>query len=254
MTRQEILNTERKLIQKQESISITKEELQRRLPKNTSHVVTDRIIELISNMENDIDLPQSFMEEKVLSGLHLLGGSGTLTLDGYLNAVKYVHLTRFMTNKEAYSIVFRKKYEERVESGKSVDQYVGAFNTTDTVKELRNMMVISPSLEYHHVFREMVDRGTNIARGISANGSPVSANVQANMIGKMLEVLAPEKDSTIDIKVGMSDDAMSVQQGIFDQLSKLSASQASDAKAGKSITEIQQIGLVVEPVIEAEIE
>ena len=83
---------------------ITKEKLKALLPRKTTIAVTDEIMKLIHNMEEDTGLPQEMMEEDLMSYTHLLSGT-TNGMKDLVNAIKFCNLKRNYENKVAWSIV-----------------------------------------------------------------------------------------------------------------------------------------------------
>ena len=229
------------------AIGITKEELEQRMPRGTSHKVTDKILDAINNIERDIDLDQGMMEEKIISSLHLLGqGLKGVTLEKYVNAVKYVNLKKFMLNKEAYSIVFREKYNELVSKGKQVDNFVAMYNQTDLVVELEKQSILPAHVEYNHVYHEMIANLANVARGSSASGRDVSPMVQVTAASKLLDHLAPPVENTIDLKIGVSDDTKSMYDELTKQLAASAKVQRERLENGASIEDVQKIGITID--------
>jgi len=233
-----------------EAIGITKEELTKRMPRGTNHKVTEHILEVIQNIEKDTALDQGMMEEKVLSSLHLLG-TGQYTLKAYINAVKFVNLQQFMTNREAYSIVFRQKFNELEAKGKQIDNFVAMYNGTDLVIELTKKKILAPSLQYNHVFHEMIEIEANLARGVSSTGAPVSPMVQHLSSSKLIEVLALPEDNTIQLKVGMNDETKSIQLGLTKQLERTLDLQMERLAKGESINDVQKLGIVDVTMVES---
>ena len=226
-----------------ESIGITKEELTKRMPRGTNHKITEHVLSLINNIEDDTALDQGMMEEKVLSSLHLLG-TGQYTLESYINAVKFVNLKQFMSNKEAWSIVFRKKFNDLEAKGKQVDNHVAMYNGTQLVVELGKKLIVAPSLQYNNVFHEMVQIDAGLARGFSSTGAPVSPMVQHLAASKLIEVLALPEDNTIELKVSMNDESKSIQLGLTEQLAKMADVQMARLAGGASINDVQKLGLI----------
>ncbi len=62
------------------------------------------------------------------------------------------------------------------------------------------------------------------------------------------------EDNNVTLKIGMTDDATKIQQGLFEQLAMNSELQLAALRAGSSIGEIQKIGISTDKIIEAEIE
>ena len=65
---------DKQMAHKPESIGVTREEIQSRLPRGTSYKVTDSIVELVNNLGSATDLDQGMMEEQFLQSLHVLDG------------------------------------------------------------------------------------------------------------------------------------------------------------------------------------
>ena len=89
---------------------ITAERLKQMIPKGCATAVTEDILKIINSMENDTGLPQEYMEEKLMSNMHLLKGRQGVGIEKLINALKFCNLKQNMTNEKAWSIVFPKKY------------------------------------------------------------------------------------------------------------------------------------------------
>ena len=116
-----------------ESQNITREKLKKFLPKGSSVQVTDEIVDMINNMERDTGLPQTLLEEDVMSYMHMVGKVGGVGINELVNAVKYCNLKRNRSNKEAWAIVFPRKYDELTAAGKPVDNFVSMYNSSKLV-------------------------------------------------------------------------------------------------------------------------
>jgi len=73
---------------------ITKGRLEGLLPKGSKHNITDKILELIDNMEDDTGLPQDMLEEDVMSYMYILKKAPRTSLEELVNAVKFCNLKR----------------------------------------------------------------------------------------------------------------------------------------------------------------
>ena len=101
---------------KTESQNITVEKLKQFMPRGTNAKVTEDIVKIIQNIENDIGVNQEYAEEQVMSCMSLMGKQG-VTLEKLVNAVKFCTLKRHYDNKKAWAIVFPAKYDELVANG-----------------------------------------------------------------------------------------------------------------------------------------
>jgi hypothetical protein len=224
-----------------ESQKITKEKLRAILPAKTSVAVTDEIIELIHNIENDTGLPQDLVEEDIMSYAHLLGGT-TNGLRELVNAIKYCNLKRNYTNKEAWSIVFPEKYDRLISLEKAVDNHVSAYNGSKLVIAIDKEMLIPVHLQYAGYFHAAVKKQFELMNGKGANGK-TTAMVEHLAAKELALLTAAPVDTKIDFKVSPSDKALDLQKEMNDQLKAIVASQRARLENGESIVDVQAIGV-----------
>lgn len=236
-----------------DSQNITREKLKKFLPKGSSTQVTDDVLEAISNMERDTGLPQNLLEEDVMSYMHLVGKIGGVGIAELVNAIKYCNLKRNRSNKEAWAIVFPKKYDELTEAGKPVDNFVSMYNGSKLVVAIDKEMIIPVYVQYSAYRHFAIKKQYELA-----SDSDVSAMVQ-HLAAKELYAMTkmPEDNKTIELKVGMSDAAMAQQQELNDNIAALVANQAAAFRRGDKTEELQRIHIEVAetaPIIDAEID
>jgi len=224
--------------------NIDKDKLQRMLPKGTNHKVTDEIIAIISSMEEDVGLYQDYMEESLLTHLPVLSTTKT-DLDDYVNAIKYCNLKQNMSNTKAWEIVFPDRVKSLQEKGTMsfLSSHVAMFNKRDIVVKLDAQMMISIHIQYAPVFHKSMHKLIDLSNGISADGTPVSAHVQFLSAKELVEQTKMPEDNTIELKIGMSDEAKSVQEKLTEQLARSVDIQMKRLDAGESISDIQSIGI-----------
>ena len=150
-----------------DSQNITVEKLKKFMPKGTSSKVTEDIVKIIRNIENDTGVSQEYAEEQVMSCMGLLGKQG-VTLEKLVNAVKFCCLKRHYDNKKSWAIVFPKKYDELVANGKYIDSHVSEYNSTYCVVEVDKMMMVPFYLQYNHLKHEALMTQAKLMRGIGA--------------------------------------------------------------------------------------
>lgn len=240
-----------------DSQNITREKLKKFLPKGSSTQVTDEVLEAIRNMERDTGLPQNLLEEDVMSYMHLVGKIGGVGIGELVNAIKYCNLKRNRSNKEAWAIVFPKKYDELTEAGKPVDNFVSMYNGSKLVVAIDKEMIIPVYVQYSAYRHAAINKQYQLMNGDDGHGGNVSAMVM-HLASKELYAMTkmPEDNKTIELKVGMSDAAMAQQQEMNDTLASLVANQARMFASGMSAADVQKVHSirVVEESIEAEIE
>jgi hypothetical protein len=223
---------------------LTKEKLQEMLPKGTSHRVTDEIIELVHRMEDDTGLPQDYLEESLLSNLHILKGM-KVRLKDYVNAIKYCNLKRNLSNERAWSIVFPDRYDRLVQLNKDPSPHVSIYNSSDLVTKVDAEMIVAEHIQYAPVFHEAIRREAQLMRGIDANGEPVSAHVQHLAASTLLERLAPPKETKLDIRIGQSDEAKQATEQMLEEMRKVAERQKQLIERGFNIEDVQRLDLKV---------
>lgn len=238
-----------------ESQNITVEKLQKFIPKGTNIKVTEDIVKIINNIENDTGLNQNYAEERVMSSLQLLGKQG-VTLEKLVNAVKYCTLKRHMTNKKAWAITFPAEYDRIVARGGNIDTHVSMFNSTYLVVEIDKMMLVPFYIQYDALKHEALERQANLMRGIGANKSDyVSPHIQHLASKAVYEMLKAPEDRSIELKIGQSDAAIEQQREMSENIAKIVEMQAQMFKNGGKAKDIQKIHLVKQDdYIEAEVD
>jgi len=223
-------------------LGITREELQSRMPKGSSAKITDEIIALLNSMEDDTGLDQGLLEEQFLSNLHLIENT---TFKKLIAAVKFVNLKRFMENKDAYSIVFREKYNRLIAEGRDVNNYVSMYNRSPLIVEIEKKTILPAHLEYSKTRHNMIMRLESLANGVCANGGKVSPMVQATAASKLLDQLAIPAEHTVNLNFGLTDKAVSVQERLIEQLNTMTEKQYNELISGADLNDVQQLGINV---------
>ena len=96
---------------------ITKEKLERLLPKYTRKEITDELLEHIATMGETTNLSQKLLEEDLMSYTHLINHQ--ITMKTLVDAVKFCNLKRHHTVAKAWEIVFPELAQNRFkQSGK----------------------------------------------------------------------------------------------------------------------------------------
>ena len=227
--------------------NINKEKLERMLPKGTNHKVSDEIINMIASMEDDTGLFQDYMEESLLTQLPILSEVKT-DLNDYVNAIKYCNLKQNMNNTKAWEIVFPERVESLKSKGTyaSISSHVAMFNKRDIVVKIDAQMMISAHIQYAPMFHAARKKQFNLMNGNSADGTPVSAHVQHLAAKELREITEMPEDNSIELKIGISEEAKNVQDRLTEQLAKATDIQMKRLQAGESISAIQNIGISVD--------
>lgn len=227
-----------------ESQSITREKLKRFLPKGSSVQVTDEVLDMINNMERDTGLPQDLMEQNLMSYMHLIGKIKSISINELANAMKYCTLKRNMTNKEAWAIIFPKKYDELVASNRQVDSHVSMYNSSKIVVEIDKQMIIPVYIQHNAYHHAAIKKQYDLMNGIDGEGGQVSAMVMHLAAKELALITKMPEDKTIELKIGMSDAAMAQQQEMNDNIAALVANQAAAFRRGDKTEELQRIHVI----------
>ncbi len=238
-----------------ESQNITKDKLKKFIPKGCAAAVTDEIVDIINNIESDTNLPQEYMEERILSSMHLLGGRG-VTIEQLTNAVKYCNLQQDMTNEQAWAITFPAKYDKLVSENRMVASHVSMYNKSKLVLEVTKGMLVPVHITHQPIFFKAVQKQIDLMNGISANeGERVSAHVQFLASKELAEITKQPEDNTIELKIGASDAVLEVMKEQNDSISEMVRQQKEAFKRGVNVQELQKVHVVHnEEIIDGEIE
>ena len=235
--------------------SITVESLKSYLPKGSSTVVTQEIVDIINRAENQCGVDQDLIEEQLVSYTHLLGPR--VGFETLLNAIKFVNLTMIpkMTNAKAYKIVFPKKAAEIEGRDQSVDSFASMYNQTKTVVAIQKLLIVPAYITYQPLHHAAIKKQFDLMNGIGARpNDKVSATVQHMAAAKLADLTRMPEENTVELKIGMSDDAKSLQQGLMDQIGAFTKLQMARLEKGEDISSVQKLGISVDAIIEAQIE
>ena len=224
-----------------DSQNITKEKLKKFLPKGSSAQVTDEILEMIHNMENDTGLPQELLEEDVMSYMHMVGKVGGIGIYELVNAIKYCNLKRNRNNKDAWAIVFPRKHDELVAAGKTTDNFVSMYNNSKLVVAIDKEMMVPAIVQYSAYYHASIKKQFQLMNGDDGHGGNVSAMVMHLASKTLMETLKMPEDKSIELKIGASDAVLAQQQEMNNNIAALVANQAAAFRRGERTEELQRI-------------
>ena len=228
-----------------ESQNLTVEKMKSFLPKGTGAKLTQAIVDDINKIEDATGLPQEYMEEKIMSNMHMLGGSG-ITVEKLVNATKYANLCEHYTNKKAWQITFPAKYDKLEKAGKFIDSHVSMFENSALVVEIKKQMMIPMYVTYKPFLKESIMKLVNLSRGKGATDDDrVSAHVQMLSASKIVDILQMPEDNTIELKIGASDAVLEQQAEMNTHLASLVASQSAAFRAGGKAIDVQKVHLKI---------
>ena len=237
-----------------QSQNLTVGSIKKHLPKSTNIKVTQAIVDKLNSVEEDCGIEQELFEEQVLSYIHLAKSGGLLKL---MNALKFFTLTQIpsISQVTAYRIVFPDKAKERDDLGKDVSSYACMYAGSKMVTEITKMQVLGFYITHAHLKNWGISKMVDLANGIGASPDDrVSATVQLNATIAIMDKVAPPEDNSIELKLGMSDDAKSVTKGLMEQIAENTKLQRARLDAGEDIGSVQRLHISSDKVIEAEVD
>ncbi len=239
--------------------NITEDAIRKLLPKGTHMKVTDEVMKMIHNMEEDSGLPQELLEEDLMSYMYLVGNSKGNSVKDLVNAVKYCNLKRNYGNKEAWSIVFPERYNRLVDLNKQVDNHVSMYNSSKLVVAIDTEMLIPVSFTYsshfHAAVKELYKIGVQGKGGKNTDGKEMTVTpmVRVQALKELTTITKPMEEQKVSLSVKPSEAAMSIQAEMNDQLKAIVAHQKSRIDAGDNVLDVQNIGISFDDIVEAEV-
>ena len=223
--------------------TITAEKLRMFLPKNSRVKVDQATVELINKLIDESACHKGLMEERLMSHLHLMGPG--IGFKQVMNGVQFVTLstTPGMTQAKAYALVFPDKTQEILERGGDVSSFASQYAGTKVPTTIMQDIQIGPSLTYAPLRHQLVQKYLELINGKAADG-PASATVQLNATIALMEYIKIPEAMTINLNHSVADEAKAIQQNLADQIENMAAIMVKGYQSGKSINEIQKIGIV----------
>tara|TARA_R110001606_G_scaffold138275_1_gene276351 strand:+ start:1921 stop:2724 length:804 start_codon:yes stop_codon:yes gene_type:complete len=228
--------------------NLTMEKLQTFMPKGSSVKLTESILQTIHKAEDDTGIDQGLFEEQVCSYTHLLGPG--ISMEKLMNAIKFVTLAKVVGgNAKAYRIVFPDKTDEIESRKQTVDSFASMYNTTKAVVEVQKLNMIGTHILYAPLQNQIVQKYTNLMNGVGASPDDyVSPTVQLNATIAVETMIKQPGDTSMELKIGMSDSAVNVTQSIFEQLAVVAKNQKQLLEAGGDIGTVQRLGVTTDVV------
>jgi len=233
-----------RIIDPEDSQNITAEKIKAMLPKGTSVVVTDSIIESIQSMGEESDLPQNLLEEDFMTYLQLIGKKKGLGLKHLINAIKYCNIKRTTSNHNAWAITFPVKYDRLIAAGKPVDNHVGMYEKSFLVSEIDREMLIPVHIQYAGAFHKMAQQNIRIAMGDAGldeygERRKVSAMVMQQACRTGMEMFKAPETAKIDSTVSANDAMLESQNEMNTHLASLVQAHADSFRRGEDVSKLQ---------------
>lgn len=178
---------------------VSRELLQKTLPKKVQGALTDQIMDTLNNTITDPNFREIYREN--LLGFTGIIAEGKYKLSSYINAVRYVSYTATGANgTEAYAKTFPDKYESLVREGaskKTISSYATTFKKTQLVQKIYEQMMIPVHIFNADIFQTAINTQAKLM--LSAN----SEKVRSDAANSLLTHLKPPEVKKIELDVGV---------------------------------------------------
>ena len=238
-----------------DGIRMDRETLVKYMPKGFTGKITDEVLAMLNNVETDTGMSKELFSEQLYSYTHLL--TGGVGIEVLANAIKFVNLRMLpkMGAAKAFAIVFPEKAKEIEDRGSTVDSFASMYAGTKTVVAVQKLILVPVYISHAPIHNATLKKLFDLSNGIGARADDkVSPTVQMNAAIALNAATKMPEDNSVTLKIGMTDEATKIQQGLFEQLAMNSELQLAALRAGKSIGDVQRIGVNVDRIIEAEID
>lgn len=229
---------------------VTFESVREMLPKSVNNMTVQAVVDHIHGIEDEYGIPQDMFEDQFMSYSHLLGKG--ISIDKLINAIKFVSFVQAgNTQSEAYAIVFPAKVASMKAEGRDWSSFAAMYAQTKAVVSIMKTAILSPYITYKPWEAKVMQKLTHLMDGRGAKETDyVSPTVQLNAALGFLSYIKPPEENKLTLNVGMTDDAKAVQQNLADQIAIMARQQQEQFQAGRSLKDIQRVGIVLEADVE----
>lgn len=237
-------------IQEDEEFLITEETLKPLLRGKVNDATIKSIVQQLEELEEHDGISRDYFEEQFISHMDLLGqGTPAQVL---INAIKFVSLVQSgLTNQRAYDAVFPQKAAQVYARGSNTSSFASEYAKKKTVVEVLKRSIIRDDIRFAPLKDKLLFKLVELSNGRGAKETDyVSPTVQMNSTIAAIDLLKTPNDKAIDIKIGYSDEAKAMQKTIAEQLSINAALMRKQFEEGKSLKDIQRIGITINAEVE----
>lgn len=223
------------------------------LGRKKGHLVTQDLVDELNHLCEQPDYGEEFVDYYVRY-YNILEKNNQWTTPKYMNALKFFSLVESNHSLvDAYVKTFPDRLAARHARGENKNQMGGEasrFNASELVNEIRKVARIPVELTNYHTFQAAIRRSVELM-----NDPEVSPAVQQKAAETLIRELKPKEDATVNIKIGMSDEAKSQQARLVDHIGTIALNQQKMLASGMKIEDIQRLNVQIsKDVIDADIE
>ena len=217
------------------------EVLQEQLGKKKSHLISEDTVDELNKLVDDPDYGEEFLDSYV-SYFNVMEKSSQWTTPKYMNAMKFFTLLEMGSSAvDAYVKVFPGRLESRQARGEGKDNMGGEasrFNASALVNEIRKIATIPVQLIHRNLLHESILKSAELM-----NDPEVSPAVQQKAAETLIRELKPAEDTTVNLKVGATDETLAIQKQMVEQVQNVAINQRKLLESGMNLEEIQKLSL-----------
>ena len=209
------------------------------------------VLEKIHSIEEKDGILQDYFEEQFLSYSDLVGPG--VSIDKVINAIKFVaYVQSGLSNTKSWELVFPEKTVQiKGRKGGDTSSFATEYAKSKTVVEILSRSAIRADIEFMPVRNQLIKKLVDLSNGKGAKVDDyVSPTVQLNATLGALDYLKPPEDKSIDLKIGLNEEAMAMQQTLANQIAASAAAMRAQFEKGGSLREIQKVGIAIDAEIE----
>ena len=210
---------------------LTREQLQKAMPKDVRHRISDEIIEQINKLIEEPELRDSF-RENILSYAGVMA-DGKFKLKSFIDACRYVSYKLLgSSNMEAYSKTFPERYQKMVDDGtdnSTMSAYASMYNKNQLVNKIYEQTLIPT----HVLNADVYQKAINTQAYLMMNAK--SEKVQTDAANSLLNHLKRPETNKIQLDIGYKndktlDDLRATTQALVEQQRRLLEEKVIDVK------------------------
>ena len=215
--------------------------VQAQLGKKKQHLVTDETVSELNKLIADPDYGEEFLDS-YMSYFNIMEKNSKWSMDNYMNAMKFFTLLEVGDSQvNAYAKVFPNRLQARLDRDQSIDDMRGEasrYNASALVNEIRKVSVIPIQLIHRNLLHEAI-----LKQAALMTNPKVSHAVQQKASETLIRELKPTEDSTVNIKIGLDDEAKTQNRQLVDYIGTIALNQQKMLASGMSIEEIQKLNV-----------
>jgi len=215
--------------------------VQAQLGKKKQHLVTDETVSELNKLIADPDYGEEFLDS-YMSYFNIMEKNNKWSMDNYMNAMKFFTLLEVGDSQvSAYAKVFPTRLQARLDRDQTIEDMRGEasrYNASALVNEIRKVSAIPIQLIHRNLLHEAILKQADLM-----TNPRVSPAVQQKASETLIRELKPIEDSTVNIKVGLDDEAKTQNRQLVDHIGKIALNQQKMLAAGMGIEEIQKLNV-----------